>query len=221
MTIALLADGSTREGVCWIAFVSIPPNRGERAMSKLPSTWYGGALLMGFALAACERTDPVDDAPAGQPAEELAPPAAGVERTPPAPPVEPAAAAASETAIQTQEGSPGHIQVDLTRAQVTGDVLLVQLRFRNTSQDRFTTVRFPVDEVSYIDDSSARRYGVLEDEANTPMASPLSEDEIVLRVAHDESAVAWFGFAAPDPQSETVSINIPGVGPFDATPVSR
>lgn len=183
----------------------------------------GCLLFIVLALAACDRSEPVDDTPDAQPAEEVAPAGEGVERTHPAPADEPPPPAPSETVIQTQEGSPGHIQVDLTRVQATGDVLLVQLRFRNTSADRFTTVRFPVDEVNFIDDSSARRYGVLEDEASMPLASPLNDDDdqIVLRLAHGESAVAWFRFAVPDAETGTISINIPGVGPFDAVPLSR
>jgi hypothetical protein len=173
-------------------------------------------ILIGLAACGGERGDePVEDLPA-----EGLRSNGTVLRSPAAPEEAPAPPAPDETVIQTQEGSPGNIHVDLTRARVTGDILTVQLRFRNTT-DRHTTVRFPVDEVNYVDDASARRYSVLEDETGAPMASPLSQDRIVLHLSGEQTAVAWFRFAAPDPASQTISISIPGVGPFDGIPVGR
>jgi hypothetical protein len=161
-------------------------------------------------------TDPTSD-----PAQETTATSGRVERVSAAPEPAPEAPRPADAVIQTQEGSPGHIHVDLTRASVTGDVLTVQLRFRNTSDSRYTTVRFPIEEVSYIEDATARRHGVLVDEAGTAMASPVEREQIILNLARGDSKVAWFRFAAPDPQSHTISINIPGVGPFDGIPVTR
>jgi hypothetical protein len=180
------------------------------------------AFLLGLTLAhaACRGDEATPERPSTEAAEEVQATTGGVERVSPAPADEQPAPAPPETVIQTQEGSPGTVHVDLTRMQVTGDLMTVQLRFRNT-EDRPTTVRFPVDEVNYIDDASARRYGVLEDEAGSPMASPMERDDVVLRLGPSESLVAWFRFAAPGPQSQTVSLSIPEVGPFDGIPVSR
>lgn len=177
-------------------------------------------LLAGLTLSGCGRDDA--EAPPADPAEEFAAPVTGeVLRAPAAPPPEPPPPAPDEAVIQTQEGSPGHVHVDLTRAQVTGDILMVQFRFRNTSDNRHSTVRFAVDEVNYIDDASARRYGVLVDEAGAPMASPLRQEDIVINLPANESRVAWFRFAAPEAGAGTISLSVPGVGPFDGIPVSR
>jgi hypothetical protein len=188
------------------------------------SGWIRRGCLVSLALsfAACGRTDAVDDPIAGDPAQEIGSPMGGVERTSPAPPAEPPPPSPADAVIQTQEGSPGHVHVDLTRVQVTGDVLTAQLRFRNTSESHgFTMVTFPVDEVSYIDDATTRRYGVLVDEAGSPMAAPLQGESVWMDLRGGQSAVVWFRFAAPEPHTQTISLNVPGVGPFDRVPVSR
>lgn len=180
----------------------------------------------GLALAACSvekdkgaAADGTDTA--GVTRQEASPPPTAA--TPPSPPAAPAAAP-----IQTQPGPEGR-SVDLLRASVAGDVLSVALTYRAATGTRsngkswHNSSHFRIDEVSAIDDATAKRLGVLKDDRGQWMAAPLSTaqpDEINVE-AGDEDVQVWFKFPAPSPETKTVSINIPKAGTFDAVPVRR
>ena len=132
------------------------------------------------------------------------------------------APAPAESSLATRQGSRG-LEVDLIRADVTGDLLTVELHFRNP-RSSFASATMAVAEVSVIDDATSRRYGVVKDQAGQFMAAPLARgrtDRVMARVPANDSAVVWFKFPAPPPTSETVSINIPDVAPFDGIRVQR
>lgn len=158
---------------------------------------------------------------AAEPASSPAPVQGSVERAVEPPPAT-APAGLPVAAIQTQAGPEG-AQVSLVRAQVTGDVLTVQLSFQ-LADERIDSWDLLLDQVSVIDDTTAQRYGVLRDAEQRWQASPVpSNNADVARVAVDEGrpSVAWFKFPAPPATSQTVSINIPQVGPFDGVKVQR
>lgn len=117
---------------------------------------------------------------------------------------------------------PAGTQVSLVRAQVTGNVLTVELSYRPASTD-WKTVYFDVDKVSVIDDATSNRYGVLKDNANAWMASPLGTGGRQIRVQMNDGlpAVVWFKFAAPPATSPTISVTVPDVSPFDGVAVQR
>lgn len=163
-------------------------------------------------LAACQQ----DAAPPANEtaATETAAPAAnsnGVVRdevvpvTPPAP-----------TAIQTQPGTDG-IQFALLKAAVTGDILTVTVNC-TSEKNKWAYLKF--DEISVIDDTTSQRIGVLKDNAGAWMGSPLSgKDRIGVNCS--PNGVIWAKFPAPPATSPTVSINLPGVAPFDGVTVAR
>lgn len=125
--------------------------------------------------------------------------------------------------LETQAGPSGS-QVSLVRAQVTGDVLTVQLSFQPAADDTYNSYDLELDEVSVIDDATAQRYGVLRDAEKRWQASPVASNnaEVARVIVNDgRPEVAWFKFPAPPPTSRTVSINIPTVGPFDGVTVQR
>jgi hypothetical protein len=128
-------------------------------------------------------------------------------------------------AIATRPGS-GGLEVDLTDVAVSGDVLTVSLRYRNMTH-RYATVRFPIEEVSIIDDATSRRYGVLRDQSGQYIAAPLyRESSVKLTVKSQKQIpgiyeVAWFKFPAPPPEAQTISINVPKVAPFDNIRIQR
>lgn len=142
--------------------------------------------------------------------------ASGVTRAEvtPTPTPEPVATAA---AMQTQPASHG-AQAALNKVAVTGDVLTVQLTYSGGQSSQV----IEVDEVSVIDDASARQLGVLKDNAGKWLAAPLSSSGKQLLVYSANSpAIVWFKFPAPPATSKTLSINIPGTAPFDGVPVTR
>ena len=167
-----------------------------------------------LALAACGQPDAAQT--------DAAAPAQGeVARTTAEAPA-PVAPSAPSAAIQTQDGPEGS-RVSLTRAQVTGDILTVQLRYEKTT-DPSLGARFSVEEVNVVDDATAQRYGVLRDQEQRWQASPLqspTSDYTLFSARIGAPAVVWFKFPAPPATSKTVSINIPGVGPFDGVTVQR
>lgn len=122
--------------------------------------------------------------------------------------------------IQTQPGPKG-TTVDLVQARVTGDVLTVGLTYRKEGFDCCIYVN--IDEASVIDDATSQRLGVLKDNQEKWMAAPIYEsDADRLRFPIDGGvAQVWFKFPAPSAGTPTVSINIPGVLPFDAVPLTR
>ncbi|WP_428151051.1 hypothetical protein [Brevundimonas sp.] len=173
------------------------------------------AAVSTLALAACGQPKTETDVPADTTAST-------VERVSPTT-TAPAAPAPTTAAIQTQPAADG-VQVALNRVQVTGDVLTVQTTFTNPGTSG-AGMRFSVEEVSVIDDTTAQRYGVLRDATGRWQASPLQDatsNFVSFGVSQGGgSEVVWFKFPAPPATSQTVSINIPGVGPFDGVPVTR
>ncbi|WP_176472943.1 hypothetical protein [Sphingomonas lenta] len=144
--------------------------------------------------------------------------AGGVTRTEVSPSPTPSPAPLASV-IQEQPGPEGS-RVALNRAAVTGDVMTVQLSFSGGTS---CCGYIPVDRVSVIDDATAQQIGVLKDGQGRWLAAPLGSNDKEIRVETNESApqIVWFKFPAPPPTSRTVSINIPGVGPFDGIPVTR
>jgi len=173
------------------------------------------ALITALGLTACApERDPADKA-----AQEAA---AGAE---PSPLVQAAPAPVAVTqpvaAIATGAGPEGS-QVSLVKARVTGNVLTVELSYRNPDPS-WQAYYFDVDQVSVIDDTTSQRYGVLKDNTESWMASPLATDGKRIRVQTKDGkpSVVWFKFPAPPASSSTVSINIPDVSPFDGVTVQR
>ena len=120
---------------------------------------------------------------------------------------------------QTQYG-PDNSEVDLMAAKVTGDIMTVTLRYRTSPNESLGT-NFPIKEVSYIDDATSKRYGVVQDESGTWLASPKNAVGNVSINIHNNAEIAWFKFPAPPPDAETISINVPEVSPFDGVSVER
>lgn len=164
---------------------------------------------------------PESEAPGVEDASSAPAAEGGVERVGPAAAAQ-APAATPAPAIQTQAGPEGS-QVSLVRAQVTGDVLTVQLSFQPVD-DSYDSYDLDLDQVSVIDDTTSQRYGVLRDAEKRWQASPVPDNNAeVARVIvnNGRPVVAWFKFPAPPATSPTVSINIPEVGPFDGVAVKR
>ncbi|VWX52790.1 hypothetical protein [Novosphingobium sp. 9U] len=130
------------------------------------------------------------------------------------PPVTPMPA---QTVIQSQPGPDGS-QVDLMKVAVTGDILTVTLRC--SSSEKINSESFRVPSISVIDDATAQRIAVLKDNEGNWLASNVGGDAIMAQ-CEIKPGVIWAKFAAPSPQSKTVSINFPGVAPFDGIPVTR
>ena len=179
-------------------------------------TLTGAAAL---ALAACTtKEEPTQDGTASAPVGGVVREEAKAEAE--TPPVTPMPAA---TVIQSQPGPDGS-QVDLLSVKVTGDILTVTLRC--SSPERYNRETIRVAQVSVIDDATSQRIGVLKDNEGNALVSNLSrsgspDNDNMMVDCTAKPGVMWAKFPAPPATSPTVSINLPGVAPFDGIAVQR
>ena len=127
-------------------------------------------------------------------------------------------------AIQSQPGPEGS-QVDLLKVAVTGDILTVTLRC--SSEERINNESFKISEISYIEDATSQRVGVLKDSEGNALVSDLNknsqnrENDYLGAKCESKPGVIWAKFPAPPATSKTVSINFPQIAPFDGVTVTR
>lgn len=145
-------------------------------------------------------------------------------------------------ALLSSQNGPYGSQVDLLKAQVTGNILTVELQYKPGSEDkrpsRSDTVRrmvpagsvsstYEIGQVVVIDEATAKTYNVLKDESGNYMASPLRTDQgkqlvaIDMSSMNDKPVAAWFKFPAPPVDTKTIAITIPEVGTYKEIPISR
>lgn len=150
-------------------------------------------------------------------------PAGGVVRSETPTPEAPVQSMPTQAVIQSQPGPDGS-QVDLLKVAVTGDILTVTLR---CSGDReYNTESFRIGNISVVEDATSQRLSVLRDNAGVAMVSDYHkagtpEADTTQTNCGKRPGVIWAKFPAPAASSPTVSINFPGVGPFDGIPVAR
>lgn len=136
------------------------------------------------------------------------------------PTVAPAAAAPAQAVIQSQPG-PNGIIADLNKVQVTGNVLTVQVTVKG-GPEKSESFYMKNADISVVDDATSQRYSLLKGADGKVLASPLSGDtQIGSYITNNETEVFWFKFPAPPATATTVSINLPGVAPFDGVAISR
>ena len=130
------------------------------------------------------------------------------------------------TLLSSQKG-PGDSQVDLLKAQVTDNILTVELQYKPGSEDKHVSSTYAIDQVVVTDETTAKTYSVLKDQSGTYMASPVRTDQgkqqinIDLSSSKDKPVAVWFKFPAPPVDTKAISISIPEVGTYKEIPVSR
>lgn len=171
------------------------------------------SLLALCLVAACKQQPSPDTGTAQPPATEAATNPTVALQTAPPPAVAP---------IATQIGPKGS-QWDLSRVAVTGNVLTVQFNVR-TGDENLWNPSLPLSDVSVVDDATSQRYSPLQDNSGKPMAAPLNtqnDQKLKLDIKKNSNGVIWVKFPAPPVTSQTVSINIPEVAPFDGVAIQR
>lgn len=184
---------------------------------RTPATALSTATVAVLLLAACGAPPTATDKAAEAAAAQAEP--SPLTQQPVSAPI----AAPAMPVIATGAGPEG-TQVSLVKAKVTGNVLTVELSYRTPDQGtKWDSFYFDAAQVSVIDDTTSQRYGVLKDNTDAWMASPIDTDGKRLRVQtnNGKPSVVWFKFPAPPATSPTVSINIPNVSPFDGVTVQR
>jgi hypothetical protein len=109
----------------------------------------------------------------------------------------------------------------LIKADVTGKLLTVEIQYVHTVPKgviKAARTRYHIKDVSYIDTATSKIYGVFKDKSGSWMAAPLNNQKKVSFMLNQsgESRTVWFMFPAPSPETNFISLNVPGVGPFKA-----
>jgi hypothetical protein len=106
----------------------------------------------------------------------------------------------------------------LSKVKVTGAILTVEFE---VNSEKGSGAYLPAGQISYIDDATAKKYGVLKDEGGQYMMAPLFGKDELLMGGTQGISKTWIKFPAPPAGSKTVSLNIPSVGALDGVEVQR
>lgn len=186
-------------------------------------------MTAALALSGCDKLgggktseQPTSEQPAQQ--EQPAPPQSGEGLVRPA--STPAPAQQAITSIQSKPYADGQT-VHLSKARVVGQILTIEFTFepkRKPSGDYEYGRTYDTEaaNLAYIDDASAQKVGVLQDEAGKYMLSPQNSSGDKLRVdGSSHPVIATLKFPAPPANVTSISIDLPGIGSFDGVPVTR
>jgi hypothetical protein len=135
-----------------------------------------------------------------------------------------ASAVLAMNVIQTQMSSDTNFEASLIRAQVHGEVLTVQIIFKNLSskERRYT---FDFGNVYYTDTKEKKKYLGLKDAGGRFIAGPayrwIGGGSFSPWLKPQAKSIFWMKFPAPPETTETIDIFIPGIMPFEAVKVAR
>jgi hypothetical protein len=181
-----------------------------------------GSVLL--ALAACqpaaEEPEPAaaasdQPAAASEPATASDAPAATVSE--PAPAAAPASApAAAGTVLASQETNWQGVVAEVTEFRRKGNTLTAKVRLRNQGSEKVQP-EVIYKEVYLMDLGAGKKYQVLQDEKGAYIAALKSgwNDRWYDELAPGESYTMWVKFPAPPAEVKSVTLQVPGVPPFE------
>jgi hypothetical protein len=170
---------------------------------------------------AAPATAPPPTAPAGAapaPAGAAPAPAAGPSPATPGAAAAPAAAPAAAVATQTSNW-PG-VVADVTEFRRKGSTLSVRVVLRNQGNVE-SEPDISYTEVYVMDLGAGKKYEVLKDEKGTYIAAlrPGYNNRWFQRLAPGASYTIWMKFPAPPPEVKSVTLQLPGMPPFEDVPI--
>ncbi|HEX6899814.1 MAG TPA: hypothetical protein VF789_08875 [Thermoanaerobaculia bacterium] len=195
----------------------------------LPAT----AVLLVLA-AGCEARQPETAsesepaAPAAATAPESAPPASGTTTAAPsgstaAPPATaeiPQTAPATAAPLASQTSNWPGVVADVNEFRRKGSTLTARVTFRNSGPDRAEPdIRYS--EVYVMDTTAGKKYEVLRDEKGTYIAALRSgySDRWYEYLQPGQTYTVWMKFPAPPQETKTITLQVPGVPPFEDLPI--
>ncbi|WP_416191623.1 phosphoribosylglycinamide synthetase [Neisseria sp. CCUG12390] len=140
---------------------------------------------------------------------------------------EAAAQPAQGSAIQAIQTKPyNETTVHLTKAKVVGPILTVEFVFEpkrkpNGEYDYVDGYEATFGDLSYIDEASAQKVGLLQDENGKFSASPSLDGKKLYISGLSKMTAVTLKYPAPPATTQTISIDLPKVGSFDSIPVTR
>ena len=146
-------------------------------------------------------------APASTPAPSAAPAASG-------------GAAPATAALASQETNWQGVVAEITEFRRKGNTLTVRLRLRNQATEPIQT-EMRWDETYLMDAAGGKKYQVLQDETGSHIASlnPGWKERWYDKVPPGQSFTVWAKFPAPPAEVKTMTLQIPGVPPFEDLPI--
>jgi hypothetical protein len=167
--------------------------------------------------------------PAPAPSAQAAPPAATPPAAPaaaaPAPvtnpnPVTPGAAPAPAAAVATQTSNWPGVVADVTEFRRKGSTLTVRVVLRNQGNVE-SEPDISYNEAYVMDLGAGKKYEVLKDEKGTYIAALRSGygNRWFQRLAPGASYTIWMKFPAPPPEVKSVTLQLPGIPPFEDVPI--
>ena len=180
--------------------------------------------------AACQKQEPAAStettppasiaAPAATPPVQTAPPAgapagAGSTATSTAPAAAPAAAS-----LASQETNWSGISADVTEFKRKGNTLTAKVVLRNHAGASIQP-EINYKEVYLMDLGAGKKYEVLKDEKGAYIAALRSGwgDRWYENLEPGQSFTLWMKFPAPPPDVKSVTLQVPGVPPFEDLPI--
>lgn len=131
----------------------------------------------------------------------------------------PSTAPASSTpavVLSTQETNISGVTAELTEFRRRGNTLTAKVRFRNGSNEQ-KTADIHLGEAYVMDANAGKKYQVLKDEKGTYIGAlrPGYTDRWFEYIKEGEQATIWMKFPAPPPEVKVVTLQVPGVSPFE------
>lgn len=183
-----------------------------------------GAVLLVLA-AGCQK--PAEETPpsASEPGTAATEPAGSTAATAsesetPAPSAAAAAPAGGETVLASQETNWKGIVAEVTEFRRKGNTLTAKVRFRNQGGVQ-AQPDIHYDEVYVMDLAAGKKYKVLEDEAGAYIAALRQnwKDRWYEDIDAGQSRLIWMKFPAPPADVKSVTLQVPGVPPFEDLPI--
>ena len=113
----------------------------------------------------------------------------------------------------------------LQSVKVIGKILTVKVMAQPNpapnGKTEFMSTSINLEQTNYIDDDSAKKVGLLQDDAGVWMAAPLNATDKAISKASYDPILLTFKFPAPPESTKTISINLGNAGSFDGIPVER
>lgn len=172
-----------------------------------------------------EAASEAEPAPAAAPAEatpEPAPaaPTTAAPATAPATAENPPTATASTAPLASQTSNWPGIVADVTEFRRKGSTLTARVVFRNSGPDR-SEADVHYNEVYVMDTAAGKKYEVLRDERGSYIAALRTgySDRWYQNLEPGQTYTVWMKFPAPPPETRTITLQVPGVPPFEDLPI--
>jgi hypothetical protein len=162
----------------------------------------------------------VSAAPAPAPSAQAAPAAAPPPTAPAAATTAPAPAASPAAAVATQTSNWPGVVADITEFRRKGSTLTVRVVLRNQGNvDSQPDISY--NEVYVMDLGAGKKYEVLKDEKGTYIAALRTgySNRWFQSLAPGATYTIWMKFPAPPPEVKSVTLQLPGMPPFEDLPI--